>query len=107
MEVMYAPSILSTEPRVERSVMVHNHTVLSCRAEGNPPPKYQWLQRLPQDQVLKRGYEQDLVIGDVGYSDHGEYTCRAINMIGGERREASSEVIRLHVSGVPQVVKQV
>jgi len=106
-DVLYAPTILATEPRVERSVMVHNRTVLTCRAEGNPPPKYQWLQRLPQDQVLKRGYEADLVIGDAGYSDQGEYTCRAINMVGGERRETSSDVIRIQVSGVPQVVKQV
>ena len=106
-DVLYSPTVLSTEPRLERSVMVHNRTVLSCRAEGNPPPKYQWLQRLPQDQVVKRGYEAELVIGDAGYSDQGEYTCKAINMVDGERREASSNVIELKVSGVPQVVKQV
>ena len=57
--------------------------------------------------MVKRGYESELVIEDAGYSDQGEYTCRAINEVGGERREATSEVIRLQVSGVPQVVKQV
>jgi len=106
-EVMFGPAIISTEPRVARSVMVHNKTVLNCRAEGNPPPKYQWLQKLPQDQVLKRGYEADLIIEDAGYSDQGEYTCRAVNMVGGEKREASSDVVTIEVSGVPQVVKQV
>jgi len=106
-DVLYAPTILSTEPRVQRSVTVHNKTVLRCNAEGNPKPKFQWLQRLPQEQVVKRGYESELVIEDAGYSDQGEYTCRAINEVGGERREATSEVIRLQVSGVPQVVKQV
>ena len=106
-DVLYGPTIMSTEPRVQRSVTVHNRTVLRCHAEGNPGPKFQWLQRLPQEQVVKRGYESELVIEDAGYSDQGEYTCRAINNVGGERREATSEVIRLQVSGVPQVVKQV
>ena len=106
-DVLFGPTILTTEPRVERSVTVHNRTVLRCHAEGNPQPKFQWLQRLPQEQVVKRGYESELVIEDAGYSDQGEYTCRAINTVGGDRREATSEVIRLQVSGVPQVVKQV
>merc|ERR1719410_2209127 len=75
-DVLYAPTILSTEPRVQRSVTVHNKTVLRCNAEGNPKPKFQWLQRLPQEQVVKRGYESELVIEDAGYSDQGEYTCR-------------------------------
>ena len=48
-----------------------------------------------------------LIISDVDFTHIGEYTCRAINEVGGERREATSEVIRLQVSGVPQVVKQV
>ena len=106
-DVLYGPTIMSTEPRVQRSVTVHNRTVLRCHAEGNPEPKFQWLQRLPQEQVVKRGNESELVIEDAGYSDQGEYTCRAINTVGGERREATSEVVRLQVSGVPQVVKQV
>ena len=99
------------EPRLQRSVTVHNRTVLLCHAEGNPEPKFQWLQRLPQvlgqEQVVKRGNESELVIEDAGYSDQGEYTCRAINAVGGERREATSEVVRLRVTGAPQVVKQV
>ena len=111
MDVLYERTITPMEPQVQRSVTVHNRTVLRCHAEGNPEPKFQWLQQLPQvlgqEQVVKRGNESELVIEDAGYSDQGEYTCKAINTVGGERREATSEVVRLRVSGVPQVVKQV
>ena len=34
------------------TVGAHNRTVLTCQAEGNPAPKYQWLQKLPSQQVL-------------------------------------------------------
>ena len=89
-----------------KSVMVHNKTVLSCTAEGNPEPEYEWLQQLSSGQVRKRSYTADLVIEDVGYEDQGEYTCMASNSIGRERRQVQSDVVRLEVAGVPQVVKE-
>jgi hypothetical protein len=33
------------------TVGVHNRTIMTCSAEGNPLPKYQWLQKLPSQQV--------------------------------------------------------
>ena len=100
------PSILSTEPESEMSVVVHNKTVLTCRAEGNPAPSYEWLQQLPSGQVLRRSHTAELVIEDVGYRDQGEYTCMARNSVGGERREVQGELVRLEVAGEPQVDKE-
>ena len=85
--------------------MVDSKTVLTCTAEGNPEPEYEWLQQLSSGQ-RKRSYTSDLVIEDVGYEDQGEYTCMASNSIGGERRQVQSDVVRLEVAGVPQVVKE-
>lgn len=45
------PKIVSVSPAGGAVVSVHNRTVLTCKAEGNPPPKYQWLQLLPSKQV--------------------------------------------------------
>ena len=95
------------DPVSEKSVMVHNQTVLTCKADGNPAPSYEWLQQLPSGQVRKRSRMADMVIEDVGYEDQGEYSCMASNSIGGERREVQSDVVRLEVAGVPQVVKEV
>ena len=102
-----APTILSTDPVSEKSVMVHNKTVLTCKAEGNPEVSYEWLQQLSSGQVRKRSHTADLVIEDVGYEDQGEYICMATNSIGGEKREVQSDVVRLEVAGEPQVVKEV
>jgi len=106
-EVLYTPIITSTQPLDKVSVMVHNRTVLTCTAEGNPAPKYQWIQTLSSTAERKRSYTAELVIEDVGYEDQGEYKCVAINVIGGERREEKSEAVKVEVTGVPQVVKQV
>jgi len=48
--------ILLVPPKILRvtgggNVGVHNRTILTCSAEGNPLPKYQWLQKLPSQQV--------------------------------------------------------
>ena len=102
-----APTIARTQPADTASAQVHNRTVLTCTAEGNPSPKYQWIQTLSSSTVLVRSYTAQLVIEDVGYEDQGEYRCVAINVIGGARREVQSEAVKIEVTGVPQVVKQV
>ena len=35
------------------TVGVHNKTIMTCSAEGNPLPKYQWLQKMPSQQVTR------------------------------------------------------
>ena len=87
--------------------MVHNQTVLRCRAEGNPAPAYQWIQVLSPSLERKRSYTAELVLEDVSYEDQGDYRCVAVSRIGGERREVRGEDVRVEVTGAPQVVKQV
>lgn len=79
--------------------------MLNCEAEGNPPPQYQWLQKLPTQEVFIRGHEKTLVIDNVTYNHQGEFVCKAMNAINGEERSVQSEPIRFEVSGAPQVMK--
>ena len=85
------------------SAHVHNRTTLSCLAEGNPPPRYQWLQKLPTHDVLVRGYSQYLNIENVTYDHQGEFVCKAVNVINGEQRSVQSDSISVEVIGAPQV----
>ena len=45
------PKILRVTPTGGATIGVHNRSILTCSAEGNPLPKYQWLQKLPTQQV--------------------------------------------------------
>ena len=79
--------------------------ILTCEAEGNPTPRYQWLQKMPTQEVLIRGSEKTLVIENVTYYHQGEFVCKAMNTIRGEERSVQSEPIRVEVSGAPQVLR--
>ena len=84
---------------------MYNKTLLTCEAAGNPTPRYQWLQKLPTQEVLIRGYSQNLLIENVTYDHQGEFVCKAINEIRGEERAVQSEAIHVQVSGAPQIIK--
>ncbi len=62
-------------------------------------PKYLWLQKLPSNQVLKRGYEDKLLIEDTTYDHQGEYVCEAVNVIGDQKKIVQSDPIRIEVRG--------
>jgi hypothetical protein len=82
---------------------MYNQTRMTCRADGNPPPRYQWLQKLPSHEVILRGEGPLLLIDNVTYDQQGEYVCKAINEIRGEPRAIQSEPIILEVTGAPQI----
>ena len=100
-DVLYPPVMVKTSPSTHLSVSVNNRTRLLCKADGNPTPKYQWVQG---NKV--RSYSDYLEIENVGYADQGDYHCIATNVIGGERKEVESGKVRLSVTGAPQVVRQ-
>ena len=91
---------MTTEPVSEMRVKAGSKVDITCTAEGNPQPRYEWIQR-GTDKISDY---QHLVIEKVGYSQQGEYICTAINTIGGKDRSVRSEVVRLDVTGVPQVL---
>ena len=99
------PSILSVGPSKVVSAQMMQKAVLTCEAEGKPSPKYQWLQKLPTQEVLIRGYEKTLVIDNITYDHQGEFVCKAVNVIRGEERPVQSDPIRVEVSGAPQVMR--
>ena len=103
--ILVAPSIVSLGPSKYVSANVHNKTTLTCLAEGNPAPRYQWLQKLPTHEVLVRGYSQHLQIENVTYDHQGEFVCKAVNVINGEQRSVQSDPIIVEVTGAPQVTQ--
>ena len=100
-----SPRIVNVGPSKIVSATMYNKTTLTCDAEGNPPPQYQWLQKLPTQEVLIRSYTKDLVIQNVTYAYQGEFVCKAVNIINGQKRPVQSEPIKLEVSGAPQVIR--
>ena len=82
-----------------------NKTTLTCEAEGNPPPKYQWLQKLPTQEISIRSYTKDFVINNVTYEYQGEFVCNAVNTINEQKRSVQSDPIKVEVSGAPQVIR--
>ena len=100
-----SPRILSVGPQKVVAAQMYNKTILTCEAEGNPPPKYTWLQKLSSQEVLIRSYEQELIIENVTYDYQGEFVCKATNEINEDKRTVQSEPIEVKVSGPPQVLK--
>ena len=100
-----SPRIVSVGPSKVILAKMYNKTTLSCNAEGNPPPQYQWLQKLPTEDVLVRSYEKDFVIQNVTYEYQGEFVCKAVNTINGQKRPVQSDPIKVEVSGAPQVLR--
>lgn len=88
------PTRLTTAP-------LYSEATFSCEAEGNPPPSYSWLQKVPSagDTLFTRGSEAKLRILNITYDYQGEYTCRVSNFIGGNERIVESESITIQVVG--------
>lgn len=100
-----APRILSVGPTKVIKAKLYNKTVLSCEAEGNPPPRYKWLQMLPTQEVLIRKYSKEFVIDNVTYDYQGTFVCEATNEIDGEERSVQSDHIQVEVVGAPQILR--
>ena len=55
--------------------------------------------------MLKRGYEDRLVIDETTYDHQGDYVCEAINAIGGQRKIVQSDPIHIEVRGRPKAIR--
>ena len=103
--ILDSPRILRVGPSKVVAARMGNKTTLTCEAEGNPPPKYRWLQKLPTQEISIRSYTKDFVINNVTYEYQGEFVCNAVNTINEQKRSVQSDPIKVEVSGAPQVIR--
>lgn len=95
------PKIVSVGRDKVKTAILFSPMAFECMGEGNPPPTYQWLQKLPSpsSMVIERSRDAKLYISNVTYDYQGEYTCKVRNIIKGEERMEISEPIILQVHG--------
>ncbi|XP_054716224.1 synaptogenesis protein syg-1-like [Uloborus diversus] len=105
-DVKYKPKITGLNPSSRTTVSLYQGTRLVCEAEGNPPPRYSWLQRISGDPVVwqERTNNATFFIQNVTYSFQGIYLCQASNTINGVLNTLKSEEIFLDVTGPPQIL---
>ncbi|CAG0880543.1 unnamed protein product [Cyprideis torosa] len=96
------PRITSIGPSVNVTASAFESTSFSCEAEGNPPPKFKWLQRadVRSEAAYERGDRSQLVIQNVTYEHQGLYVCQAINVIKGNEQKGQSDTISLEVQAL-------
>ncbi|KAL2092656.1 hypothetical protein ACEWY4_012454 [Coilia grayii] len=91
------PSIRGSGDPEEVSVVLGFPAVLSCEAEGSPPPTITWLKAGvalvsgPQHTYLRGG--QELRLGAASTDDADTYTCRASNPAGSTHRQYTLRVL--------------
>ncbi|KAG0728612.1 Hemicentin-1 [Chionoecetes opilio] len=103
LHVIFAPDIQSVgRPSRQYNVSVGEAVELECDAQGNPPPQVIWshqdapLKPSSRLQMLKEGHV--LSISEVEVNDDGNYTCKAVNVVG-----TTDETFHLHVYAPPKV----
>ncbi|XP_072949442.1 kin of IRRE-like protein 3 isoform X2 [Epargyreus clarus] len=106
-DIKYPPRVTWVGPDTVVEANLFSQVTLECKAEGNPPPNYQWyhnpdpsIHALPEDGYPVSATPQ-LLLHNVSYNQHGRYTCIALNQIGLEERSHQSEAITLNVLGPP------
>lgn len=105
-DVKYRPHVIQAGPAPVVTATLHNHTLLECTAEANPPPRYKWIQTIPDTQEEKiRGHNGTLLLEDVMYEHQGEYVCVASSFLHGQEVEDRSQPIIVEVVGAPQVLR--
>lgn len=102
LDVEYSPHITSMEPSGAISSLVGGRVTLTCLADANPEPAYQWVQRL-NDQVVIKGNERVLSLENLIFEDDGEYICTAHNLIRGQEKITQSAPVQLTVTGPPRL----
>ena len=77
-----APQVMLSPPEQTRDE--GTNTAFYCTIGGNPPPAVEWRFKgrklLPGSKYLiKKG---ELIVKNLNYSDAGQYTCHARNILG-------------------------
>ncbi|KAJ0176465.1 hypothetical protein K1T71_007644 [Dendrolimus kikuchii] len=108
-DVKYPPRVTWVGPDTVVEANLFSQVTLECKAEGNPTPSYQWYHNPSpsarinsiQDDAYPVSSTPQLHLYNVSYTQHGRYTCVAINQIGLQDRTHQSEAITLNVLGPP------
>ncbi|KAG7162613.1 Kin of IRRE-like protein 3-like, partial [Homarus americanus] len=105
-DVKYPPKVLQVGPSPQVTAALHNHTLLECLAEANPPPMYTWVQTVPDTrETIVRGHNATLLLEGITYEHQGQYVCVASSVIRDQTLEDKSQPITLEVVGAPQVLR--
>ncbi|KAG1652419.1 Leucine-rich repeats and immunoglobulin-like domains protein 1 [Nymphon striatum] len=98
-DVKYPPYILEVIPKSSQTVLVGGKTNLTCKAEGNPPPQYIWIQKWKGSPPMfkDRGHQSTLFIKNTTYDYQGKYVCKVTNKINGREVHKQSHEIELDV----------
>lgn len=100
-----APIIKSVGPDKLTTAPLYTSAEFTCAADGNPPPTYQWLQKVTSvngddhNTIIVRSSEPKLRFNNVTYDWQGEYICVVTNTIAGTERTVQSQPITLSVIG--------
>ena len=95
------PTITSITPAQSISATLYEKLTFNCQAEGNPEPKYQWLQKVStkKQQILIRSESPEMIVHNVTYQYQGDYVCKAFNIIKGKERSVQSSAVSVGVIG--------
>lgn len=93
------PRIRKVGPTRLTTAPLYSDATFNCEAEGNPPPSFQWLQKVSANTVIARGSDAKLRIANISYDHQGDYLCKVTNYISGTERTVESEPITIQVIG--------
>ncbi|KAL7637906.1 UNVERIFIED_CONTAM: hypothetical protein RMT77_011519 [Armadillidium vulgare] len=105
LDVKYPPEVFEIGPDRQVTGVLGNRTVLTCQANGDPKPKYEWFQVTPTGRKVRRGDNSSLTLDPVTYGHQGNYFCVAFSVIKGSRKDNHSKPIAMEVMGAPQVLR--
>jgi hypothetical protein len=84
------------------TVSLYESARLECQADGNPSPRYQWIQRILQNGeeiITIKSQDRYTSVSNVTYEDQGDYICTITNVINGQERTVNSDPVNVRVVG--------
>ena len=96
LSVNFPPSSAVVSPTSNVVAKYGQDLVLTCDADGLPPPSYVWLQ-LKNGKEMLRGNSSSMTFTSISYADSGQWRCRASNKEG----NWTSKPTELQVFGPP------
>eukprot|EP00095_Tigriopus_kingsejongensis_P010153 maker-scaffold575_size133042-snap-gene-0.26 protein:Tk10153 transcript:maker-scaffold575_size133042-snap-gene-0.26-mRNA-1 annotation:"hypothetical protein DAPPUDRAFT_54063" len=106
-DVLFEPRNLRTSPQQSLDLEVGAQSKFQCLADGNPKPKFEWLQKVTiggEERVYSRAKSATIGFANITYEQGGQWACTAANRIKDEDRKLQSNSFEVLISGPPQVL---